>query len=122
MPAETKYGSPRERSSQPGQALPEEVGEKTVACLMRTTPAAVPGIVFLSGGQGDEESVVNLNAISLEGVKIGAPWELSYSYARGLQATPLKIWAGKEVNASEAQKAFYQRCLVTSQARNGSYK
>ena len=104
------------------RASPKEVGEKTVACLMRTVPAAVPGIVFLSGGQGNEESVLNLNAISLEGAKVGAPWELSYSYGRGLQATPLKIWAGKEVNASEAQKAFYQRGLVTSQARNGSYK
>lgn len=104
------------------QALPEEVGQKTVACLMRTVPSAVPGIVFLSGGQGDEESVLNLNAISLKGAGVGAPWELSYSYARGLQATPLKIWAGKAINAPEAQKAFYHRCLVTSQARNGSYK
>jgi len=104
------------------QASPEEVGEKTVACLMRTVPAAVPGIVFLSGGQGDEESVLNLNAISLEGAKVGAPWELSYSYGRGLQATPLKVWAGKAANTPEAQKAFYQRCLVISQARSGSYK
>jgi len=104
------------------QASPGEVGEKTVACLMRTVPAAIPGIVFLSGGQGDEESVLNLNAISLEEAKVSAPWELSYSYGRGLQATPLKIWAGKAANALEAQKAFHQRCLVTSQARSGSYK
>jgi fructose-bisphosphate aldolase, class I len=104
------------------QALPEEVGQKTVACLMRTVPAAVPGIIFLSGGQSDEESVTNLNAISLEGTKVGAPWELSYSYARGLQATPLKVWAGEAANVPEAQKAFYQRCLVTSQARSGNYK
>ncbi|MFC2012266.1 class I fructose-bisphosphate aldolase [Chloroflexota bacterium] len=104
------------------RAAPEEVAEKTIDCLMKTVPAAIPGIVFLSGGQADEESVVNLNAINLVGAKVGVPWELSYSYGRGLQATPLKIWAGKTANAPEAQKAFYQRSLVTSQARMGSYK
>lgn len=101
------------------RAATAEVAEKTLSCLMRTVPAAIPGIVFLSGGQGEEESVVNLNAIALEGVKIGAPWELSFSYGRGLQVTPLKIWAGKAANVAEAQKAFYQRALVTSQARAG---
>ena len=101
------------------RAAPQEVAEKTLACLMRTVPAAIPGIVFLSGGQSDEESVVNLNAIALEGVRVRAPWELSYSYGRGLQATPLKIWAGKAANVPDAQKAFYQRSLVTSQARAG---
>ncbi|MBN1191999.1 MAG: fructose-bisphosphate aldolase class I [Dehalococcoidales bacterium] len=102
------------------RASPEEVAEKTVSCLMRTVPAAVPGVVFLSGGQGDEESVLNLNAISLAGEEAGAPWELSFSYSRGLQLTPLKIWSGIAANIQEAQKAFYQRCLVTSQARCGS--
>lgn len=101
------------------RAAPQEVAEKTLACLMRTVPAAIPGIVFLSGGQSDEESVVNLNAIALEGARVRAPWELSYSYGRGLQATPLKIWAGKAANIPDAQKAFCQRALVTSQARAG---
>ena len=103
------------------RAEPNEVGEKTVACLMNTVPAVVPGIVFLSGGQGDEECLVNLNAINLVGAKVGVPWELSFSYGRGLQATPLKVWAGKTVNIPEAQKAFYHRSLVTSQARMGVY-
>jgi len=104
------------------RASPEEVAEKTVACLMRTVPTAVPGIVFLSGGQGDEESIVNLNTISKVGAKVGTPWQLSFSYGRGLQATPMKIWAGKVANVSEAQKAFQTRLLVASQARSGKYK
>lgn len=104
------------------QASSEEVAEKTVACLMRTVPAAVPGIVFLSGGQSDEESVVNLNTINKMGAKIGTPWQLSFSYGRGLQATPMKIWAGEAANKPESQKAFQTRLLVTSQARNGKYK
>jgi len=104
------------------QASSEEVAEKTVVCLMRTVPAAVPGIVFLSGGQSDEESVVNLNSINKLGAKNGTPWQLSYSYGRGLQATPMRIWAGKVSNVPEAQKAFQARLLVTSQARSGKYK
>jgi fructose-bisphosphate aldolase class I len=100
----------------------EEVAEKTLTCLMRTVPVAIPGIVFLSGGQGDKESIVNLNAINRLGVKIGAPWQLSFSYGRALQLTPMKIWAGKESNVAEAQKTFYTRLLAVSQARSGKYK
>jgi fructose-bisphosphate aldolase class I len=98
-----------------------EVAAKTVACLMKTVPAAVPGIVFLSGGQGDEESVVNLNAINVHAKEVGVPWELSYSYGRGLQAIPLRTWAGDRTDINKAQKAFYDRARVTSQARKGVY-
>ena len=76
------------------RAGPEEVAEKTVSCFKRTVPAAVPGIVFLSGGQSDEEATVNLDAINRHAASVGAPWELSFSYGRGLQAAPLKAWGG----------------------------
>ena len=107
--------------SAPNRAGPEEVAVKTVDCFMRTVPAAMPGIVFLSGGQGDEESVVNLNAIDQLGDKIGAPWQLSFSYGRGLQAAPLKAWAGRAENGEKAQQAYYQRAKLTSAARQGIY-
>jgi len=104
------------------RASPEEVAEKTVACLTRTVPSAVPGIVFLSGGQGDDESVVNLDAINKVAIKAGVPWKLSFSYGRALQSTPMQIWAGKVDKVPEAQKAFLTRLQVVSQARSGEYK
>ena len=99
----------------------EEVAERTISCFKETVPAAVPGIVFLSGGQGDEESVVNLNAINQLAAKVGTPWELSFSYGRGLQAAPLKAWAGQAENGEKAQQAYYQRASLTSAARQGTY-
>jgi fructose-bisphosphate aldolase class I len=66
------------------RAESEEVAEKTVDCLKRVVPAAVPGIVFLSGGQSDEDAAENLNAINQISAKVGAPWQLSFSYGRGL--------------------------------------
>ncbi|MDE2765355.1 MAG: fructose-bisphosphate aldolase class I, partial [Chloroflexota bacterium] len=82
------------------RAPAEEVARRTVACFKQTVPAAVPGIVFLSGGQGDEEATVNLDAINRLAQAEGAPWELSYSYGRGLQAAPQKAWAGKAENVA----------------------
>lgn len=108
-------------SSASNRAPAEEVARLTVQCFKETVPAAVPGIVFLSGGQSDEEATVNLNAIALEAVKQGAPWQLSYSYGRGLQAAPQKAWSGKEENVEAAQSAFRHRALVTSAAREGRY-
>lgn len=103
------------------RANPEEVAEKTVQCFLRTVPAAVPGIVFLSGGQSDEEATINLNAINVYAKKVDAPWELSYSYGRGLQAAPQKAWSGKKENVEAAQAAYLHRSKVTSAARQGSY-
>jgi fructose-bisphosphate aldolase class I len=100
----------------------EEVAEKTVACLKRTVPAAVPGIVFLSGGQADDEATVNLNAINVHAARLGAPWQLSFSYGRALQAAPLKAWGGKPENVPQAQQAFHHRACVVSAARQGIYK
>ena len=103
------------------RASSEEVAEKTLACLMNTVPSSVPGIVFLSGGQSDEEATINLNSINIAAKSVAAPWQLSFSYGRGLQAAPLKEWNGKDGNAKAAQNSFYQRAEVTSAAREGTY-
>lgn len=93
-----------------------------MACLKRAVPAAVPGIVFLSGGQADDEATVNLNAINVLAAREGAPWQLSFSYGRALQAAPLKAWGGKPENVVKGQKAYYHRALVVSAARQGIYR
>jgi fructose-bisphosphate aldolase class I len=100
------------------QASHEEVAESTVKCLKRHVPAAVPGIVFLSGGQTDEDATANLNAMNAIGPH---PWELSFSYGRALQAATLKAWRGEAANVEEAQKAFYRRAKFNGAARSGSY-
>jgi len=101
------------------RAGPEEVAENTVACFKRAVPAAVPGIVFLSGGQSDDEATTNLNAINQYAASADAPWQLSFSYGRGLQAAPLKAWGG--AYKDRAQRAFHHRAYVTSAARQGAY-
>lgn len=99
---------------------PEVVAEYTVRTLLRTVPAAVPTIVFLSGGQSEEEATVNLNAMNkLKGKK---PWNLSFSFGRALQQSTLKAWSGKEENIQKAQNAFVIRCKANSEATLGSYK
>jgi fructose-bisphosphate aldolase class I len=98
-----------------------EVAEETLRCLRRGVPAAVPGVVFLSGGQGDDEATENLDAINRLALVRGAPWQLSFSYGRGLQATPLRIWAGREENTGAAQAAVLERARATSVAREGEY-
>ena len=103
------------------RASAEQVAEMTIDCFKRTVPAAVPGIVFLSGGQSDEEATVNLDAINRHAQKVGAPWETSFSYGRGLQAAPLKAWSGKAENVEAAKQAYYHRAKVTSAARQGAY-
>ena len=105
----------------PNRAGPDEVGEKTVVCLKRSVPAAVPGVVFLSGGQGDDEATANLNAVNLYAAANGSPWELSFSFGRGLQGTPLKAWGGDMANSDRTQQAFYHRAHVTAAARRGEY-
>jgi fructose-bisphosphate aldolase class I len=78
----------------------------------------VPGIVFLSGGQSDEDATERLNAMNAMGEH---PWQLSFSYGRALQAPALKAWGGDEANVEAAQKAFYRRAKFNSAARSGSY-
>ena len=100
------------------QASHEEVAEETIRCFTRHVPAAVPGIVFLSGGQSDEDATANLNAMN----KLGPhPWQLSFSYGRALQAPALKAWGGKEENVEAAQRAYYHRAKMNGAARTGVY-
>jgi fructose-bisphosphate aldolase class I len=102
----------------PEQASDDEVAELTIRCFREKVPAAVPGIVFLSGGQSDEEATRRLNAMNARGPH---PWQLSFSYGRALQAPSLKAWLGKAENVPEAQKAFYRRAKFNSAARSGAY-
>ena len=108
-------------ASAAGRAGREEVAEMTVRCLKSTVPATVPGIVFLSGGQGDEEATTNLDAINRCAQRVGAPWELSFSYGRGLQGVPLRTWAGNNENRAEVERVFHHRAKVTAAARQGRY-
>src|ERR687896_57430 len=102
----------------PEQADTRTVAEMTIKCLRNTVPAAVPGIVFLSGGQSDEAATAHLNAMNALGPH---PWELSFSYGRALQAPALKAWGGDTANAEQAQRAFHFRARLNSAARFGSY-
>ncbi len=103
----------------PEQAGVEEVARATVECLLGTVPAAVPGIVFLSGGQTDLQATAHLNAMNK--MYDNLPWELSFSYARALQGQPMEIWGGSTDKVEAAQKAFYHRAKMNSAARSGSY-
>jgi fructose-bisphosphate aldolase class I len=100
------------------QATHEQVAHETIRCFERHVPAAVPGIVFLSGGQSDEDATANLNAMNAIGPH---PWQLSFSYGRALQAPALKAWGGKEENVEAAQRAYYHRAKMNSAARTGIY-
>lgn len=82
----------------------------TVTALRRTVPAAVPGVVFLSGGQSEEEASLNLNAINQ--VALHRPWALSFSYGRALQQSVLKAWQGKAENVKSAQDELVKRAHV----------
>ena len=96
----------------------EEIAEWTLRCLYKHVPAAVPGIVFLSGGQSDEDATANLNAMNARGPH---PWQLSFSYGRALQAPAIKAWRGKDENAEAGQRAYYHRAKMNAAARTGSY-
>jgi fructose-bisphosphate aldolase class I len=102
----------------PRQAGVEEVAEATLKCLRRGVPAAVPGIVFLSGGQSAERATQHLNAMNAQGPH---PWEVSFSYARALQDPALKEWKGQSANFARAQKIFYHRAQCNGAARFGRY-
>lgn len=99
---------------------PDVIAEYTVRALQRTMPAAVPAVVFLSGGQSEEEATLNLNAMNK--LKTKKPWTLSFSFGRALQASTLKAWAGKEENVKKAQEALFVRCKANSEATLGTYK
>ena len=96
----------------------DEVAEATLEVLRRHVPAAVPGIVFLSGGQTDEDATAHLSAMNKRGPH---PWQLSFSYGRALQAPALKAWVGKPENVEAAQRAYYHRAKMNGAARTGVY-
>jgi fructose-bisphosphate aldolase class I len=102
----------------PQQASVTESAEATVRRLKRTVPAAVPGLVFLSGGQSDTRATEHLNAMNQAGT---GPWELSFSFGRALQAPALKAWAGNVKNILTAQTALIQRARCNGAARLGAY-
>jgi fructose-bisphosphate aldolase class I len=100
------------------QADAWRIAEATVACLHECLPAAVPGVVFLSGGQSDTAATANLNAMNRLGQQ---PWQLSFSYGRALQAPALQAWRGVAENGPAAQAAFYRRARLNGAARFGDY-
>ena len=100
------------------QASVDEVADATLACFRATVPAAVPGIVFLSGGQSDEDATARLDAMNRRGPH---PWELSFSYGRALQAPAIKAWGGSDDQAGAGQAAYLKRARLNGAARSGAY-
>lgn len=104
----------------PRQETVDEVAEATVNCFLRTVPAAVAGVAFLSGGQSPELASARLNAMNA-GFKSRLPWALAFSYSRAIQQPALDIWQGKEANVSAAQQALLHRARCNRAARRGEY-
>ncbi len=100
------------------QAAPEEVAAKTVETLLRCVPAAVPGIMFLSGGQSEEDATLHLDLMN---AGADLPWKLSFSYGRALQQSALSAWKGDNANSPAAQQAFLERASANSRACAGTY-
>jgi fructose-bisphosphate aldolase, class I len=100
------------------RASVDEVAQATLDVFYKHVPAAVPGIVFLSGGQSDEDATAHLNAINARGPH---PWKISFSYGRALQAPALKAWAGKADQVEAGQRAYYHRAKMNSAAQTGLY-
>lgn len=103
----------------PRQTSTREVAEATVRCLRRTVPAAVPGIVFLSGGQDKQAATAHLNVMNA--MPISHPWQLGFSFARALQGPALEAWRGEPGNVPAGQRAFLHRARCNSAAREGRY-
>ena len=101
------------------KASVEEVATATLRCLRRHVPAAVPGIVFLSGGQSDVLATAHLNAINK--LDLPKPWKISFSYGRALQDPAIEAWHGKQQNLKTGQQAFYHRAECNSVAALGKY-
>jgi len=100
------------------QASPEDVAEKTIKCLLNCTPAAVPGIAFLSGGQSEEDATAHLSLMNASGA---LPWPLTFSYGRALQQAALMAWGGKAENVEAGRAAFAHRARMNSLAATGKW-
>ncbi len=110
----------------PDQASIDQVADATVTCLLRTVPAAVPGIAFLSGGQSPDEAARHLNAMHRTGephrFADRLPWALTFSFARAIQQPALDIWKGQDENVIPAQQALVHWASCDRAARQGQYK
>jgi fructose-bisphosphate aldolase class I len=104
----------------PTQESIDEVADITVQSLLRTVPAAVPGIAFLSGGQSGDMASARLNAMNVR-FKSRLPWALAFSFARAIQQPALEIWLGQESNIKAAQQALLHRARCNRAARLGEY-
>jgi fructose-bisphosphate aldolase class I len=102
----------------PQQSSAQEVAKATVRCLKRTVPAAVPGIFFLSGGQSEVQATENLNAINQTG---SHPWQLSFSFGRGLQDSALRAWGRIPAHVVDGQKTLLRRAQANGAAQSGNY-
>ena len=102
------------------QESADDIADATVKCFLRTVPAAVPGITFLSGGQSAELASARLNTMNFR-FKSQLPWELAFSFARAIQQPAMEIWGGKDTNVTEAQKALFHRAWCNRAARRGEY-
>lgn len=98
---------------------PQQIAQATVTALQRGVPSAVPGVVFLSGGQSEIDATINLNAINAYSGK--KPWGLSFSYGRALQASVIKAWNGQDANVKKAQEVFHKRALMNGLATLAKY-
>jgi len=107
-------------STCPKQETVEEVADATVRCLLRSVPAAVPGIAFLSGGQSAELASARLNAMNVR-FESRLPWAVAFSFARAIQQPALEIWRGQQANLLEAQQALNHRARCNRAARRGEY-
>lgn len=103
----------------PNKASPQDVAFFTVRTLKRSVPPALPGVVFLSGGQSEEEATLNLNAINVLGPH---PWALTFSFARALQNSVLLTWQGKKENVAKAREVLLKRAEANAQATEGKYE
>ena len=102
------------------QESADAVADATVECFLRTVPAAVPGIAFLSGGQSGELASARLNAMNVR-FKSRAPWALAFSFARAIQQPALDMWHGEAANVAAAQRALRHRADCNRAARRGEY-
>jgi fructose-bisphosphate aldolase class I len=104
----------------PEQSGVDEVADATVTCLLRSVPAAVPGVAFLSGGQSAELASARLNAMNVR-FKSRLPWAVAFSFARAIQQPALEVWQGRDANVEAAQRALLHRAQCNAAARRGEY-
>ena len=97
----------------------EKIAEINVEFLLSNVPYQLPGIAYLSGGMSDDDSILILRKINQYAKEKRTPWEITFSYGRGLQSTAMHKWRGKKENITPAQKIFIERCKQASMARQG---